>query len=300
MIRKNESGQALVLVLLSLSVVLTLILYILSRSVTDVAVSSRQEESVRAFSAAEAGIERALVTGSNIPSTGVGNASYTATVTGFASGGTEAPFPYPLSYGDTVTVWFVSHDTNGNLSCSSLPCFAGLNPWIDVCWGNPGTPANTDTTPAIELSVYYETPAGSTANIRVGRTALDPYSGRPGGNNFDTALDPGKCTIGNQTYEFHKKIFISSIVPAAALSYQNVNGLLIAHIRLLYNSGTSHVVGVTVDNGGGVNNVLPSQGQKIDSSGVAGGSNRRIVVYEGWPEFPFASNSILVPAGITK
>jgi hypothetical protein len=295
MARKGNSGQALVLVLLSLSVVLTIILYILSRSVTDVAVSSKQEEAVRAFSAAEAGIERSLVTGASYgTAVNRGDATYTTAVTGFASGGTDLPFPYAVSYGDTVTVWFVSHDANGNLSCNApLPCFSGLNPSINICWGNPGTLANSATTPAVELSVYYETPAGSAANIRIGRTAIDPNAGRRVSNSFTTD-DGGTCTIGSQTYAFHKTVFFSSIVPAAALSYQNANGLQLAQIRMLYND-VPHTVGVSVTGG-----FLPSQGQRIDSSGVAGDSNRRIVVYQGWPEFPFASNAVISPVGITK
>jgi hypothetical protein len=51
---------------------------------------------------------------------------------------------------------------------------------------------------------------------------------------------------------------------------------------------------------------LPSQGQLITSTGNAGavggvgGSNRKISVFQGWPEFPFASNSIFSPDGVIK
>ena len=84
---KRESGQALILVLLSLSVVLTLVLYVVSRSVTDVAVSSQQEESVRAFSAAEAGIEKTLVIGTgNATPAPVGDSSYVSSITAAAGG----------------------------------------------------------------------------------------------------------------------------------------------------------------------------------------------------------------------
>ena len=60
----RESGQALLIVVLSLAVVLTVVLSILARSVTDIKLSTGSEESLRAFSAAEAGIERALIAGS--------------------------------------------------------------------------------------------------------------------------------------------------------------------------------------------------------------------------------------------
>ena len=39
----HNAGQALVLVLLSLAVVLTLVLFILSRTITDIAVSTSEE-----------------------------------------------------------------------------------------------------------------------------------------------------------------------------------------------------------------------------------------------------------------
>jgi len=294
MLRKAETGQALVLVLLSLSVVLTLVLFILARSVTDIAVSSRQEESVRAFSAAEAGIERALVVGSGFGSTDIGNASYTTSVTEFALGETEINFPSPISSGDTVTTWFVSHDSNGNLTCSGLPCFTGDT--MKVCWGNPGISSDSTTAPAIEVSVYYESTPGNLATIKIGRVTADPNSGRRSSNSFSSD-DGGTCEISGQRYQFQKVITFASLgIPAG--SYGVENGLQLAQIRMLYNADYPHFAGVSVNFPG--NSTLPSQGMKIDSTGVAGSSNRREVLYQGWPEFPFASNAILVPSGITK
>lgn len=57
--RKN-SGQVTLLVLLVMVVLLTVGLAVVSRSVTDIRISKETEESARAFSAAEAGIEEAL------------------------------------------------------------------------------------------------------------------------------------------------------------------------------------------------------------------------------------------------
>lgn len=292
--RKNESGQALVLILLSLSVVLTLVLYILSRSVTDVAVSSTQEQSVRAFSAAEAGIERSLVIGSGFATAqSIGNASYTTSVTDFAKDDPDVSFPSPVSSGDTVTVWFVSHALDGSLTCSMGPCFHGSQ--IKVCWGNPGV-AFPDPTkiPAVEVSVYYETTPGSLATINIGRDVVDPNASRRLTNSFN-APDGGTCTIGGQTYQFQKTITFASLgIPIG--SYNIDDGLQLAKIRLLYNSDYPHLVGASVAGG----NTLPSQGQRVDSTGLAGGSNRRIVVYQGWGESPFSSNSLMIPIGITQ
>lgn len=292
--QKYESGQALVLILLSLSVVLTLVLFILSRSITDIAVSSRQEESVRAFSAAEAGIERSLVVGTGFSSTDIGDASYSTSVTAFALGESEVSLPSPVTTGDIRTIWFTSHDANGNMVCGTEPCFTGDQ--LKLCWGNSGTSNSAATTPAVEVSIYYETTPGDAATVRIARETIDPNVARLSSNSFSSP-DGGTCQIGEQDYEFQKTLSFASLgIPAG--SYQNPNGLLFAQIRMLYNSDYPHVVGFSVNFPG--NTTLPSQGQKLDSSGVAGGSNRRIVVYQGWPESPFSSNSLVVPSGITK
>jgi hypothetical protein len=293
MTRNRESGQALVLVLLSLSVVLTLVLFILARSVTDVAVSSRQEESVRAFSAAEAGIERSLVTGNAYAGAiDIGRSSYTTSVTDFALGESVVNFPSPISSGDIVTTWFVAHDpSTGNLVCNlDQTCFTGSS--MDVCWGNSDILATNEHAPAIEVSIYYESTPGNLATIKIGRVAIDPNTGRRESNSF-ASDDGGTCEIAGQTYQFQKNISFASLgIPAG--SYGVENGLQLAQIRMLYND-IPQKVGVNVTGGR-----LPSQGQKIDSSGVAGSSNRRVVMYQGWAESPFASNSLLVPSGITK
>jgi len=288
MTRKSQSGQALVLVLLSLAVVLTLVLFILSRSVTDVAVSGRQEESVRAFSAAEAGIEQALVVGSSIPKTGIGDASYTTSFTDYAQGLTIFNDPVPLSSGDSATIWFVAHNPDGSLGST---VFTGDS--MKICWGAVGSSGNSDTTPAIEVSIYYETKPGTLLTVKVARDAFDPFNStglRTVPNSFAAAPVVGTCTIGDQSYAFQKTVTFSDFSPVAV----NTGGLMLAKIRMFYNDSPQKV-GVSVTGG-----TLPSQGKEVDSSGVAGASNRRITVFQGWAEFPFASNALLVPGDITK
>ena len=110
---KPNSGQALLIVLLGMAVVLTLVLSIVSRSVTDVSITTKDEESLRAFSAAEAGVEQLLIGGSG--SGEFPNSSYTAQV--YDIGNSEYYFfPNQLKSGDVVTLWFVEHDDQGNLT----------------------------------------------------------------------------------------------------------------------------------------------------------------------------------------
>ena len=274
LMNKNNSGQALVLVLLSLSVVLTLILYLLSRSITDVAVSSRQEESVRAFSAAEAGVERALVTGADNSDLNIG---YTAKVTGYAENSAEYIYPTPLASGDWATIWFIGHDAIGNFT--STGAFTGNQ--MKICWGNDGS------NPAIEVTVYYAT---SSTTVQIARAAFDPdFLTRSPSNSFDPPED-GTCNIAGTVFDSQADIVFSSFLPPIT----NRTGLLFAKIKMFYND-TPQRIGVKVSGG-----TLPSQGQDISSTGTAGESNRRISVFRGWPEFPFASDALFSPNAITQ
>lgn len=139
--KKSEFGQALLIVLLVMAVGLTMGLAVVSRSVTDIRISQQEEESARAFSSAEAGIEEALL--ENLAVGGskselVGEVEYTVTAT--EQGGSSI---YDLGggkflSGDTQTVWLIDHTATGELGGSSFSNTGSIN----VCWGEPGTPAD--------------------------------------------------------------------------------------------------------------------------------------------------------------
>lgn len=294
--KKNIKGQALVLVLLSLAVVLTLVLFVLSRSITDVSISTKEEDAVRAFSAAEAGVERALVVGSGTFSSQVGDATFTSTVSDFAVGARAFVYPMNVNMGDSVTFWFVGHDANGATVCSGAsPCFTGNT--LKVCWGNTGTAAGVSTTPAIELSIFYQATPGNPATARIARVVLDPNSGRRVSNLF-ASPDPGTCTLSGETLQFQKTITLSTLgIPAG--SYNVQNGLQFAKLRMLYNSNISHKAALDVNFAGNSN--LPSQGILANSTGTAGESNRRLEVFQGWPEHPGVFDfTVYTSTGIVK
>lgn len=290
-----ERGQALVLVLLSLAVVLTIILFVVARSTTDIAISSRSQEAVRAFSAAEAGIENALVigTGSGGQNVPVGDASYSSSVTGFAEGSDDFVYPIPMLSGDSMTTWFVSHLDDGELGCDvTHPCFTGNS--ITVCWGNPGTGQGDETTPAIETSVFYERTPGVTSSMEIARDTADPSNvGRGTTNKFD-GVSGGTCPISGKTYAFNKVISFGGTglkIPASSRP-------IFARVRILYNKTESHPVGVSVS---GTGSVLPSQGVDVVSTGSAGDSNRKVQVFQSWPEAPAVFDyAVYSGTGLTK
>jgi hypothetical protein len=291
-----QSGQALVLVLLSLAVVLTLVLFVLSRSVTDVAISSREEEAVRAFSAAEAGVEKSLIVGTGFSLTDIGDASFKVDISSLAENSSGFTYPISLNSGETSSLWFVAHDADGNIVCNAeTPCFTGRT--LKVCWGRSGTPSGNATTPAVELSVFYTTTPGDYSTVRIARGVYDPNTGRRLLNSFESP-DGGTCTIGDQSFEFQKTIDLSTLgIPAG--SYGSQAGLQVAHIRFFYNTDLAHQVGYDVNFGG--NSLLPSQGLVVDSSGEAGQSTRRLAVFQAWPEAPTVFGySVYSSSGLTQ
>ena len=297
-IKNNQKGQALLLVLLSMAVVLTVVLSIVSRSILDVAVTTGEEEALRAFSAAEAGVERALIVGSDIGKTDIGDAEFTTGVSGFASGVGEFVHPVNIFSGESLTAWFVDHDADGNLECSaSKPCFTGRT--IKVCWGKEGTSSSDATTPAMEVTVVYTETPGDYGTTRIARAVFDPNGARRSSNNF-SSTDAGSCTISGRTLPFQKTIYLDSDLGIDAATILDVqNGLQYAKLTMYYNSVESHPVGVDVNFPG--NSTLPSQGVKIESLGTSGSSNRKIEVFRSYGETPPVFESVLFsPSGVVK
>jgi hypothetical protein len=293
---KTESGQALLLVVLSLAIVLTIILSILSRSVTDIAVTSRSEEAMRAFSAAEAGVEQALVIGADVGGA-IGDSNFNATVTGYAAGTKEFANPAGAVAGESVLFWFVAHNqTTGDIECTaSNPCFTGSQ--FKICWGESGTGSGDATTPAIEISVFYAATPGNPGTTRIARATYDPNTTRRATNNF-SAPSGGTCTTDGQNFQFSQLIDLTALgVPSSSYSVQN--GLQFVKVRLFYNTDVAHPVGIDVNQAG--NGLLPSQGIRIESTGQAGESNRKIDVFQGFGEIPPVFDSaVFSPGGLTK
>jgi len=278
---KLYKGQALLIVLLSMAVVLVVVLSILARSITDVSVSSQDENSLRAFSAAEAGVEQALIIGSSIGSTEIGDASYNVEVSAVAEGEKEFNYPSFLFSGESMTTWFVAHDENNNFVCSAeKPCFKGNN--IKICWGKEGSALDSEQTPAIELSIFYTSSIGDYSTTTVARETIDPNFSRRLSNFFNEP-DPETCEIGGENYQFKKTLAFSDLgIPANV--YSQENGLQFMNIRSIYNTSEVNSIGISVEYPG--NSTLPSQGNLIDSFGSSGNANRKIKVFEPYSKVP--------------
>ena len=281
--QKTNSGQALLTVLLSMAVVLIVVLSVLARSVTDISISSQDEDSLRAFSAAEAGVEKYLIIGAGIGSTAIGNASYSVDVSSVAEGQKEFNYPSVLFSGESATVWFAAHDEENNFLCSEeKPCFKGDR--MKICWGKEGSDPTSSEVPAIELSVMYLSSSNNYSTAKIGRAAIDPNSLRREVNSFSEPDNSGVCTIDGENYQFQYTLEFQNLDIPEDVYLAQGGQLQYIIIRSIYNIENINSIGVSVDYPD--NTVLPSQGNLITSAGISGNANRKIEVFKQFGRVP--------------
>ncbi len=148
-----QRGQMLLVVVLTMIVALTVGLSVVSRTITGLRISKQNEESQRAFQAAEAGIEKALQSGStgNLNFTFTANNSkYNTSVLSSLTSGTD----FLLNGGEAVT-----QDSGMDVWLANYPSYSSpYSGTVTLLW-NPGTKTScttgsgVDTAAAIEVSV---------------------------------------------------------------------------------------------------------------------------------------------------
>jgi len=249
----SQKGQALIILLLIMVVGLTVGLSIATRTITDLRISTQSEESQKAFSAAEAGIEDALrrdltsFTGTSAevsPGTG---ATYTTTVT--PQGNTNKfVTEQPVAKDDVAQV------------CINVPSFcpnSGLIPsQVEVYWVREG-----ESNASVEITEVYENPAGS---FQIAKNAYNADSNLTNGFNNATK---GTFQIGNTTFGNQATINLNT-------------DTRILRIRPLYNDTTIAVVALPSDA------IFPLQSYKISSTGTTGQITRKIEVTKSLNALP--------------
>lgn len=278
------NGQALLIIILVMAVVLTIALSLVSRTVSDISISKKEDDSSRAFSAAEAGVEQALLKGTGATTPFSGNItsldSFTASTTPMSSGGTEYAMPLLLAAGETAPVWLVNHADDGSLTCSAAkPCFTGNK--LKVCWGAKDTNASATTTPAVEISLVYLTSDTDLSTTKIARGAYDPYSARPDSNSF-TKGSEGSCTIGTQAYEFSRTVDLAVLGVLIRPDVASRRGPQYLRFRMLYSTDQSHPAGLSIVGAG----AFPLQGSKVVSAGTSGSATRSLEVYQLFADLP--------------
>lgn len=284
-----KKGQALLLVLLAMATLATMVLSVVSRSISEVGVTTREDESLRAFSAAEAGVETGLIENTVITDTPVtigpnvleapapgGGASevstYTANIGRYPETLTKFNYPFEITNGQAGSVWFRTRDGDTVLDCGGASaCFTGNT--LTLCWGKQG-----GEVPAVVANVIYED--SSTGNVAIKPVGFDPNAGRRGSNYFEP--DRGEaCNIDGQAYAYSANVGI-------------VGSPILMRVTMLYNA-SPQIFGVDAPS------PLPIQGRKVSSEGRSGESTRKIDAFLLNPEIPFIFDAALYSEqGLTK
>jgi hypothetical protein len=256
----NNPGQIVLILVLVTIVSLTIGLSLISRTISDVRISSQIEQSGRAFSAAEAGIETALkgaVVGQVVPTIHLGEATAQYSVENL--GGDSDVFTYPYTeVGSNQTFWLFNHDSDGTYN-ESNPSYVTNGP-IEICWGSD----MNNPPPAIVISLYYK--IGN--YYKVAKGAYDEFVR----NNFISS-DLGGGNYCNGNFRFHK-----TIIPTADFGIAAGAKLLFLRLSPVFNR-----TGIAVKLNGNVS----VQGKTIYSVGkTLTGIVRKMQVKEGYYMLP--------------
>lgn len=251
-----QKGQALLIVILVMVVALTVGLSVAVRTITNIRTSSEDENSERAFSAAEAGIEQSLLSEDSVPLTSLANnTSYSSTVSSLSGSEFIVNNGVSVLKNEPVDVWLSTY------SDYSAPWSGSLS----VNWGSTSNicdPAEGGSTmAALEIVVI----SGTKAAPKTTSYLLDSCPSRAANNKFESVTTVGN-TINGKTFAYSKTLTISS-------------GLIVRIIPLY----SSTDIGIQK---GASDPALPTQGTVVTSEGISGNTRRKIVSFRPHPKLP--------------
>lgn len=273
---KDSRGQVLLIVVITMIVALTVGLSIASRTITNLKISSQTEESQRAFQAAEAGIEQALRSGGATLESELedADAAFSTTIE------EEEKTIVALNGGNVIDqsrgIDFFLAEYNED------PALLFQNPWsgsLRVYWGNNGQScietSGEDVPPAIELVIIYDTNGGDPKDSpNVVKYILDPC---PGSQRVADASDVVAATTSTYASVPGQPAYIyRATIPSA------VSRGLIMKVVPLFNSSRVAVESLA----SAPYNVFPPQGKLIESTGVSGDTERKIIYFQSYPQIP--------------
>ncbi len=262
--KTSEKGQILLIVVITMIVALTVGLTIASRTVTELRLSRQNEESQRAFNAAEAGIDRVLQQGGEITlEEELGNnAEFVVSATSY-----DGSQIY-LNNGEEV-----DQDVGADLWLSNYPDYSNRRTGnLTIYWGDTTqTSCGEDNTtrPALEVALLQ---GESVENLQIKKYLYDTCSSRTGGT-LDGASTGSYTVPGIPGATFTNRT-------SSAIDFSNG---IIAKVIPLYNSTKVAVVAQT---SGGGQLALPSQGSVIESTGTSGETVRKITYFQSYPQLP--------------
>lgn len=271
MLKGKESGQILLVVVLTMIIALTVGLSIAARVVTELRLSKQNEESQRAFQAAEAGIQQSLESKESIlnPVTLENNADFSTTFINDIGQTISINNGLEVDQSVGADVWLSDYSaTSSGLFDNAMGCSSGScnSVPITIFWGstnqNDCAGSGSDTAPAIEVVLL----RGPISNPTIERSIYESQ----GCNRIPNS------TIGVSSGEIINGITFRN---QASLQFNgsNVNEGLIMKVIPIYNST---VIALRS------NTNFPSQGSIVESTGTSGDTVRKVVYYQSHPQLP--------------
>lgn len=309
----NEKGQLIVLIVLIVTVVLAVGLSIIQKSLGDISTATKVEQSHRAFSAAEAGVEKTLQGGD--PNCGdpsrkcvsFGNDSEAAVSdTGFlpgipSPGVRQDPIQYDALFRENIAqVWLANYTESSH----PLP-ERYTQPTLDVYWGNP-TLINDKA--ALELTLIYYNGSEYTwrkwfldhqAVIRDNPNGFCQVSTCGGSNQSGGVNYQCRFTLGDGSLCANQGSIVvtSQINNNSSLKPNAQTRLMAIRARLLYNDNSQPLAVWATGTCGNETCTLPGQKREIYSTGTSGDTQRRVKVSQFRDIVPFYFDYAIFSAG---
>lgn len=260
--KNTQKGQAILIVVLAMVVALTVGLSVVSKSITNLRTSTEEANSQKALSAAEAGVEQAIKNGTSIAQGSfTNNTTYTTDVTQVLGTTFLLNAGNPVLQDAGLDLWLSDYSEDQSKLYN--------NPWTGNLTLEWGSSSNSCSNSALEFVLV----SGSKSSPQVKRFVFDPCSSRASVNHF-TSVFLNKASISGVNFYYQATVPVSS-------------GLIAKVVPLYFNSPIG-VVG---------NVALPLQGSVITSTGKSGDTQRKVNVFQGYPEIPseFFLYSLLSP-----
>ncbi|MDO8619043.1 MAG: pilus assembly PilX N-terminal domain-containing protein [Candidatus Daviesbacteria bacterium] len=305
----NQKGQVLLILLLVMTVALAIGLSLVQRSATDISTSVKLEQSSRAFSAAEAGIEKALG-GSGSTNFSLENNTTTAvTDSGLLPADNQALEYPPIGKEEIAHVWLA--DPNADFKVGSTGQYYSQTS-LDVYWGlSQSALVNDGEKPALEVTLVYK----ESGTYKFKKFYFDPAVQRVAGNGFMSpdgniftcgaavgkintifSKDPGTGSYSTliRDRSFYCKAQLTGLTPT----------LILLRARIFY-SNSSHPFAVAPLGNCSTDDLkpcsLPKQVKIILSKGTSGNAQRSVQLFKIDKVVPFFMDyAIFSAAAINK
>lgn len=243
-------------------VALTAGLSIASRTISNLKLSRQNQDSQRAFQAAQSGIEKYLASGTG-GSSSFSNAAYNTAVTAIDQSDRVLNNGIAIDQDRGYDVWLSQYPDYSSQYSGALTVYWGSSTQ-NSCISGQGEKSEA----ALEIVIL----SGNINAPNLTRYAYDPCSSSSSRGNGFAAPSGESYTSGDASNVPGTKFTHTAVLPS-------VNNGLIMKIIPVYNST---ILGVSFASSTNV----PSDGKVITSTGASGDTKRKVLYYESYPQIP--------------